>query len=358
MNFPVKITMQDKRPLFYAIAAAVLFGLTSPFSKLLLDDISPIALAGLLYLGGGLGLSLYLLVTYKVIKPEKKAASLEKRDWPWVLGATLAGGIAGPILMMLGLNLISGFATSLLLNLEGLCTTIIAIVIFRENAGRNLWLALLCMLAAGVLLSWDTSHSKFNILGPLLLVLATFCWGIDNNLTRQISEKNPAQIAAAKGLIAGTVSFSLALILKGKISFNISILYALLLGAFSYGISLVLFITALKGLGSSRTALFLSMGSFVGAVLSLIIFKNWNEWTFLPAFVLMAVGIWFIYHERHFHAHAHGLLTHTHTHRHDDLHHQHEHTEPVTGSHSHEHTHTPLTHTHVHWPDTHHRHAH
>ncbi len=349
----------DKKPLLYAIISAVLFGLSSPLAKLLLGDISPTALAGLLYLGAFAGLSLYSLVTYKRTESaESKATRLEKKDWPWLLGATAAGGIIAPIALMTGLNLISGFSASLLLNLEGLCTALIAVVVFKENAGRNLWLALLCMTAAGVFLSWDTSQGKFNIAGPLLILLATFCWGIDNNLTRHISEKNPVQITTIKGLLAGAVSFSIALILNLRISFDITILYALLLGAFSYGISLVFFIKALKGLGASRTGTFFSMGPFVGALASLIIFKNWNEWIILPAFLFMAVGIWFIVNERHVHTHLHPAVTHTHSHKHDDMHHTHEHQPAITGVHTHEHTHPELTHTHVHWPDTHHRHAH
>jgi drug/metabolite transporter (DMT)-like permease len=349
----------DKKPLLYAIISAVLFGVSSPLSKLLLGDIPPVALAGLLYLGAFAGLSIYSLATWKKAGTgANKAAPLEKKDWPWLLGATLAGGIIAPISMMLGLNLISGFSTSLLLNMEGVCTAIIAVIVFKENAGRNLWIALLCMTAAGVFLSWDTSQSKFNVLGPLLIVLATFCWGIDNNLTRQISEKSPLQITMIKGLIAGTVSLSAALILNQSVPLDISILYALLLGAFSVGISLVFFIKALKGLGASRTGTFFSTGPFVGAIASLIIFKNWNEWIIIPAFLFMAAGMWFIFNERHVHTHLHPFVTHIHSHRHDDLHHTHEHQPLVSGTHTHAHTHPELSHTHVHWPDTHHRHAH
>jgi drug/metabolite transporter (DMT)-like permease len=349
----------DKKPLVYAIIAAVLFGISSPLSKLLLADMPPVALAGFLYLGAFAGVFLYWFSTYKSTdSPENRAARLEKKDWPWLLTATLAGGIIAPICMMYGLSMISGFSASLLLNLEGIFTTLIAVAIFKENAGRNLWLALLLMTAAGVILSWDTSQNRFNIAGPLLMVLATFCWGIDNNLTRHISEKSPAQISMLKGLLAGIVSISLALILSMDIKFDITVLYALLLGAVSYGFSYVFYIQALKGLGASRTGTFFSMGPFIGALGSLVIFKNWNEWIILPAFLFMAGGLWFIFNERHSHSHIHAVVTHTHTHRHDDLHHTHEHQPPVQGTHSHEHTHDPLSHTHVHWPDTHHRHAH
>jgi drug/metabolite transporter (DMT)-like permease len=349
----------NKKPLIYVVLSAVLFGLSAPFSKLLLGDIPSVMLAGLLYLGAFLGLGLYSLIG-KQIKGlnDVKDAPLEKRDIPWLIGAILAGGVAAPISLMLGLNLISGFSASLLLNLEGICTAIIAVIIFRENAGRNLWLALLCMTAAGVMISWDPGQSKFNILGPLLVILATFCWGVDNNLTRQISEKNPVQITWIKGMVAGLISFSIAFTLGNRIAFSINILYALILGALSYGISLVLFIQALKGLGSSRTGAFFSMGPFIGALASLIIFRNQTDWLMLPAFLLMAVGIWLIVVERHAHVHTHSAVTHNHLHKHDDMHHLHTHPQSINGVHSHEHVHAELKHVHTHWPDTYHRHAH
>jgi drug/metabolite transporter (DMT)-like permease len=316
-------------------------------------------LAGLLYLGAFLGLVSYSQLAKRIhVLNQTKAEPLERKDIPWLIGAILAGGVAAPISLMMGLNLISGFSASLLLNLEGICTAIIAVIIFRENAGRNLWLALLCMTAAGVLISWDPAQSKFNILGPLLIVLATFCWGIDNNLTRQISDKNPIQITWIKGLVAGLISLSIAFVLGNSIAFSLNILYALILGALSYGISLVLFIHGLKGLGSSRTGAFFSMGPFIGALVSLLIFRNQIEWLMLPAFLFMALGIWLIVVERHDHVHTHSAVTHNHLHKHDDMHHLHTHPQSINGVHSHEHVHAELKHIHTHWPDTSHRHTH
>jgi len=349
----------NKKPLIYVILSAVLFGISTPFSKLLLGDIPSIMLAGLLYLGAFLGLALYSVLTRHFRELAKtRAESLEKKDIPWLIGAIIAGGVSAPISLMLGLNLISGFSASLLLNLEGICTALIAVIIFRENAGRSFWLALLCMTGAGVILSWDPGQSKFNILGPLLIVLATFCWGIDNNLTRQISEKSPIQITLIKGLAAGSISLSIALISGIRIDFNVNILYALILGALSYGLSLVFFIRALQGLGSSRTGAFFSMGPFIGALVSLIIFRNPTEWLMIPAFILMALGIGLIVGERHTHAHVHVPVIHTHSHKHDDMHHFHIHPQPVKGTHFHEHAHSEVSHIHAHWPDTSHRHAH
>jgi drug/metabolite transporter (DMT)-like permease len=349
----------NKRPLLFVILSAVLFGLSAPFSKMLLGEIPGIMLAGLLYLGAFLGLASYSLLSRKLQGHTlAKVESVGKRDIPWLIGAILTGGVAAPICLMLGLNLVSGFSASLLLNLEGICTAIIAVLIFRENAGRNLWLALLCMTTAGVMISWDPSQNKFSFWGPLLIVLATFCWGIDNNLTRQISEKNPVQITWIKGLVAGLISLSIALMLGNRIPFKLNILYALILGAFSYGISLVLFIQALKGLGSSRAGAFFSLGPFIGALVSLLIFSNQAQWLMIPTFLFMGLGAWLIVAERHSHAHLHAAVTHTHSHKHDDLHHLHIHPLPIQESHSHEHVHAELRHVHAHWPDTTHRHTH
>ena len=347
----------DRKPILYILISALLFGLSSPLAKLLLKDISPITLAGLLYLGAVLGLFLYSLITNK-ISSTVKAMRLERRDLPWLIGAIIAGGVIAPISQMIGLNLISGFSVSLLLNMEGVTTAIIAVFFFRENTGKRLWFALLCMTVAGVLLTWDSNQSKFNIVGPLLILLAVVCWGIDNNLTRQIADKNPIQITYIKGLVGGLISICVALILGKKIPSDVTLIFALLLGAFSYGISLVFFIKALAGLGSSRTGAFFSLGPFVGAIASIVILKDWIGWMMFPALVFMALGTWLISNERHEHIHTHPAVTHTHMHVHDDMHHLHTHPFAVQGSHSHEHTHLELHHVHTHWPDIQHRHLH
>jgi len=347
----------DRKPILYILISAFLFGLSSPLAKLLLKDISPITLAGLLYLGAFLGLFVYSLVAKKNAQ-EAKARRLEKRDLPWLFGAILAGGVIAPVCQMIGLNLISGFSVSLLLNLEGAATAVIAVFFFRENTGKRLWVALLLMTVAGVLLSWNPGQNKFRIAGPLLILLAVVCWGIDNNLTRQISDKNPIQITWIKGLVGGTISLGIALIMGKPIPLNFTLVFALLLGALSYGISLVFFIKALAGLGSSRTGAFFSLGPFVGALAAIVLLREWLGWIMFPALALMALGAWLISSEKHAHAHTHPAITHVHMHRHDDLHHLHKHPEGTPEPHSHEHIHPELNHIHAHWPDTQHRHMH
>src|SRR5512135_2838134 len=199
------------KPVPAVLIAAVLFGLSTPLAKILLADMAPVALAGLLYLGvfAGLGLTAVLRKTRPGSRPAREA-SLERKDVPWLAGAVLAGGVAGPIALLAGLNRISGFSASLLLNFEAVATAAIAVLVFGENAGRRLWSALALMTAAGVLLSWNTAQGRISAEGPVLVVLAMVCWGIDNNLTRHIADKDPVQIARIKGLAAGIVSTAAA----------------------------------------------------------------------------------------------------------------------------------------------------
>jgi len=320
---------------------------------------NPVSLAGLLYLGAFTGLFLYSLIRKIKSKNEDgKYAPLEKKDVPWLAGAVITGGILAPISLMIGLTLITGLSTSLLLNLEGVATAVIAVFLFKENAGARLWLALLCMTLAGIFLSWDPTQGKFSIIGPLLIVFAMFCWGLDNNLTRNISDKDPIQITQVKGLIGGSTSIVLALILGLYISFDFTIISALLLGFFSYGISIVFFIQALKGLGSFRTGAFFSFAPFIGAVVSLVLLREWIGWVIFPATGFMIIGLWLIISEKHAHIHIHPTVIHTHSHVHNDIHHLHTHAEPVRKEHTHEHIHTEMAHNHIHFPDIHHRHKH
>lgn len=348
----------NRQPLTYIFISAVLFGISPPLAKLLVKDIPPVALAGLLYFGAFVGLSLYSLLRRNDSAPGMRSANLKRSDFPWLVGAVLSGGIIAPICLMFGLSRISGFSTSLLLNLEGIFTAVIAVLFFKEKAGKRLWLALICMTAAGVFLTWDSSQGKFNLLGPLLVILSMLFWGIDNNLTRNISARNPIQITRIKGLASGAASISLAYFLGMPIRWDLSILYALLLGAFSYGISLVYFIKSLEGLGSFRTGIFFSLAPFIGAVTSLFLLQEWIGWVMFPAMLLTVFGVWLISTEDHSHLHRHQEDVHTHLHHHADRHHTHEYPGIVHEPHVHEHRHLEEYHVHSHWPDTHHRHEH
>jgi drug/metabolite transporter (DMT)-like permease len=349
----------NRLPLVFAVASAVLFGMGTPFAKLLLGDIPPVALAGLLYLGALVGLSLYDI--FRRITSDQQEVSksrLGRNDAPWLAGAIVAGGIVAPISLMTGLTMISGFSASLLLNLEGAATAIIATMLFKEHLGRRIVLVILCMTAAGVLLSWNPEEDVFAVTGPLLLIVAAVGWGLDNNFTRNICGKDPVQIAQIKGLVAGCTSIALALALGWNVRISSDIIWALVLGSLSYGASLVLFVLALQGLGASRTGAFFTLGPFVGAAVSVVLLNESLGWIMLPAAVLMLGGVVAMLYERHSHVHQHEEMTHVHLHSHGDFSHNHCHPDPVREPHVHEHTHLAEDHYHPHWPDIHHRHAH
>jgi len=347
-----------RSPYLPAVLSAVLFGLSTPLAKLLLRDVSPLILAGGLYLGAFLGLSVFDLGRRLAGRKEAKTAALTSRDLPWLAGAIVAGGVIGPICLLFGLVRLRGVTASLLLNLEAAATAVIAVVLFHEHAGRRLWFALAVMTGAGVLLSWDTASGAFVWSGALLILAAMTAWGFDNNLTRTISGKDPVRIAQIKGLVAGTFSLLLAVSFGQRIPAGPGLAYALVVGALGYGLSLVLYIGALARLGAFRAGAVFGAAPFVGALASLAILGDRPTWPMAAGAALMILGTTAIFGERHIHLHRHSPLVHAHAHRHDDGHHGHDHRGPAGGTHSHEHAHEETEHAHGHWPDLHHRHGH
>jgi drug/metabolite transporter (DMT)-like permease len=344
------------RSVLSALLAAALFGASTPFAKLLTGEVSPILLAGLLYVGSGVGLTLVRLVRDR----GWKASCLLPSEWPWLLGAILFGGVLGPVALLFGLTSTSGSTASLLLNLEAVLTAVIAWVVFKENADRRIVFGMLAIVAGGVVLSWPTGKADVtNWAGPLMIALACLCWAIDNNLTRKVSASDALFIAGSKGMIAGAVNCLLALSL-GAIMPNAGIVLATMsIGLLGYGISLVLFVLALRGLGTARTGAYFSTAPFIGAAVALALLGESTDQTFWLAAGLMAGGVWLHLTEHHEHEHAHEPLEHHHTHTHD-AHHQHQHAfewDPDT-PHAHRHEHGVIVHKHPHFPDIHHRHAH
>ncbi len=301
----------------FVLASAVLFGLSVPLAKVLIADVPPVSLAGLLYFGAFLGLSIFGLAG---VRGAGKKPSLDKKEAPWLAFVVLFGGVLGPVFLMLGLSQVSGSAASLLLNLEGVATALIASAIFREFTGRRFWIALFCMTAAGLLLSWNRGESGFSLAGPIYVVLAMFFWGLDNNFTRKITSMEPVEIAKVKCFFAGVINLGIGFLLGAKLALGASLLFAVLVGTFSYGVSLVLFIHALRAWGAARTGAFFSVAPFVGAISSVLILDESIGWNLLPAFVLMAAGAWLIISEKHAHGHYHGGTYHIHEHLHDEEH--------------------------------------
>ncbi len=335
-----------------ALVAALLFGAGTPLAKLLLDAVNPWMLAGLLYLGSGLGLALYRRLT------RAPAVRLRRDDAFWFAGAILAGGVAGPVLLMLGLNGMPASGASLLLNAEGVFTALLAWFAFKENFDRRIALGMGAIVAGALVLSWP-GQARFAGWWPTLAILgACFAWGIDNNLTRKISLADATWIASVKGLASGSVNLILATALGAAMPALPQLAGAMAVGFLAYGVSLALFVIGLRHLGTARTGAYFSVAPFFGAFLALFMGEPATA-PLLVAGALMALGTWLHLTERHEHAHHHIEGWHEHGHVHDE-HHQHRHDVPVTPGtdHSHPHLHQPLAHTHPHFPDAHHRHGH
>lgn len=342
-----------------ALGAAFLFGASTPFAKQLighgLATASPFLLAGLLYLGSGLGLTLVRLVRDR----GWKSAGLPRNEWPWLLGAIAFGGVVGPLLLMVGLARTSAATASLLLNLEAVLTAVLAWLVFRESTDRRIVLGMVLIVAGGAVLAWPSGDAQASGLGPLALAGACLAWAIDNNLTRKVSASDALFIAGSKGLMAGCVNTGLGFAL-GAAWPTVGLLSAsMLIGFLGYGLSLVLFVLALRGLGTARTGAYFSTAPFVGAALSIAVFGEPTSGVFWVATALMAAGVWLHLTEHHTHDHAHTALSHAHRHRHD-AHHQHTHDFEWDGvePHTHVHDHAELQHQHAHFPDIHHRHLH
>ena len=341
-----------------ALAAALLFGASAPIAKLLLGEIKPIPLAAFLYLGSGLGLSAVKLYQRFGERDEAQEAQIRRADLPWLLGAILAGGVAAPITLLFSLQNTPAATASLLLNFEGVATTLIAFVAFNEAISRRAWGAIGLMTLASILLSLNLNGEWGFSLGALGILAACVLWGLDNNFTRNICAKDPLVIVTIKGLGAGSFSLVLALIQGHEFPSWGSILGALGLGSLSYGVSIVLFIHAMRGLGAARTSALFSTAPIAGILLSFIFFQEMPGWLFVIALPIMVVGAVLFVNEAHEHAHTHTRMMHDHAHSHEDDHHAHAHAGDFSGKHSHPHRHASLTHTHPHMPDIHHRHIH
>ncbi|WP_159834932.1 DMT family transporter [Burkholderia sp. 8Y] len=348
------------RAITTALAAAALFGAATPIAKLLLGTLSPFMVAGLFYLGSGVGLGVGIAArAFRKRGAQASTHRIKRTEIPWLLGAIAAGGVAGPALLMLGLTSTPAATASLLLNLEGVLTALIAWVVFRENVDVRVFLGMVAIIAGGVMLSWQGPGEAGISLGPLLIAGACFCWAIDNNLTRKVSTNDAMVIACAKGLVAGTVSLAIAFAMGSSPPSAMTAGLAMLTGLAGYGISLVLFVLALRDLGTARTGAYFSVAPLFGVTVSLAIWPHLPEGSFWIAAIFMALGVWLHVREHHEHEHTHEMLEHTHRHRHD-AHHQHSHDFPYSGDepHTHAHVHLPITHSHAHYPDIHHRHRH
>jgi drug/metabolite transporter (DMT)-like permease len=339
-----------------ALASAVLFGVTTPIAKQLLAGTQPLLIAGLLYLGSGVGVSVLRLIQDR----GWSATGLTARDWPWLMASVVVGGIIAPALLMTGLARADAAAASLLLNLEVVFTAVLAWWVFKEPANRRVVLGLAAIFAGGLIL---VRPAQFAVSGsPLALGLigaACLCWALDNNLTRKVSAGDARMLAGIKGLVAGVTNTVLALALGAVLPPLTHVLFTLSLGFLGYGLSLVMYIVALRELGTARAGAYFATAPFIGAAVAIFMSGQSGDVGFWLAAVCMGVGVWLHVTESHEHVHLHEPLTHSHSHTHDD-HHGHAHEFDWKGDepHTHEHKHGRLRHGHAHYPDIHHRHGH
>lgn len=350
--------MSNNPGVLAAISAGVLFGASTPLAKSLIHGIDPWMLAGLLYLGSGVGLGAYRALRYFLRAPHTDRASLRVADRWWLAAAISAGGIVGPVLMMYGLRATTASSASLLLNLEGVFSILIAWFVFRENFDRRVALGVVAITAGAALLSLNRGLVWDNAAGAAAIAGACLAWALDNNFTRKVALSDVTHIAMLKGLVAGAVNVAIALALGRSLPSAAATLAAGAVGLGGYGLSLVLFVIALRFLGTARTGAYFSIAPFVGALIAVAFYNEPVTIQLLCAAGLMVAGLGLHLSERHEHEHTHACLTHSHLHVHD-VHHQHDHIgQADVQPHVHLHTHAPLRHAHPHYPDEHHRHEH
>ncbi len=340
-----------------ALGSAVLFGAGTPLAKALLDQVSPWMLAGLLYLGSGVGLAIYRVAR------GAKWPRMNPGEMRWLVAAVVCGGVLAPVLLMYGLSAMAASHAALLLNAEAVLTAVLAWVVFKENFDKRIAVGMAAIVAGALILSLPTpgvgagAWSIASLWPSVAVLLACFFWALDNNFTRKVSLTDASWIACVKGLTAGVTNLLLAFALGAQIPDVTKVAAAMLVGFGAYGVSLALFVLALRHLGTSRAGAYFSTAPFVGALIAVLFLGEPVTWQLITAAVLMAAGIWLHLTEHHAHTHTHEAMDHEHPHTHD-AHHAHDHLPAVKGEHSHAHRHEPLTHTHPHYPDAHHRHDH
>lgn len=345
-----------KTGLHSAVLSALLFGISPVACKAIVGEMPSALLAGLLYVGSGLGLTAVVLRERTGVRGVLAALSWRQRGN--LAGAVVAGGVAAPLFLAYGIRHGTAVEVSLLLNFETVATTVLAWLIFHEHIGYRVWIGKILIVGASILVVLTGSEELKLSMPGLCVLAACLLWGIDNNLTRELESMPAPLLACIKGWSAGTFNILLFLVFFRSQVTVPQVTGALAIGALSYGASLVLFIHALREIGSARTSTWFASGPFIGTILSVLLLGERPPGEYWAAALVMLSGMFFLYGEAHRHLHRHEPLAHSHPHVHDE-HHRHGH--EVTGDedrHDHFHVHEPLTHSHVHWPDIHHRHTH
>lgn len=335
-----------------AVLSALLFGMAAPLSKLLLDNLNYFLLAGLLYLGAAAGLSPFSLSRSRV-----KIERIDNKNILRIVGSIIFGGLLGPVFLLLGLKIANAASVSLWLNLELVATAVLGWLFFKDYLDIRGWIGVGGAILAGVLITVHEGHS--GLLAALFVILACICWGMDNHYTALIDAITPTQMTILKGLGAGSLNCVIGIFISpGMPEFKV-LVWALVVGVFCYGLSIVLYITAAHSLGATRSQILFSSSPFFGAFFSVLLLSERLSWIQAIAALILAVSIVSIILQKHSHIHGHLETEHIHWHRHDDPHHSHEHVSPFGDrGHVHLHRHKELKHSHFHFPDLHHRHDH
>ncbi len=349
----------NRTAVLYALASAALFGISTPAAKVLVGSVHPAVLAGLLYCGAGIGVAALRRALLPAVVSRAPEVGLTRSELPWLACAVGAGGVVGPVLLMIGLAYTDAAAASLLLTLEGAATALMAWFIFHENFDRRIALGMACLVAGATVLSWTDTPTLGIVIGPLAIVGACLAWGLDNNLTRKVSLADPLLIVELKGLIAGPVNLVLGISIGATMPGLSAILTAGVVGFLGYGVSLALFVLALRYLGTARTGAYFSTAPFLGSAAAVIGLGEPVTSQLVIAGLLMAFGVWLHLTEHHEHEHLHEPMAHAHPHLHDE-HHQHAHgpLDAPGEPHTHFREHGRIDHSHPHTPDMHHSHRH
>jgi drug/metabolite transporter (DMT)-like permease len=336
-----------------AILSAALFGAATPASKLLLDDFTPFQLAGLLYLGAAIGVAPTAWQGGRFRLPARDDRTNRYR----LLGAVLSGGVAGPVLLLLGLRSAEASSVALWLNFELAATALLGVLVFREHIGRLGWGGVAAAFAGAGILAFGGGVA--GTMAACFVIAACLCWGLDNHLTALIDGITPSQSTFWKGLVAGVTNLAIGVVLAPLSTAGWPVIAALLVGVLAYGASIVLYISAAQRLGATRAQIAFASAPFFGVLLSVVLLAEPITMAHLIAGTLFITAIALFTLEQHSHRHTHPAIEHEHAHRHDDGHHDHAHPGlPPSTRHSHRHRHEPMEHAHPHWPDLHHRHSH
>lgn len=349
------INLQMKRTAIIAgLLSGLLFGIATPFSKILLDNLNSFQLAGLLYLGAGIAMVPAIMKTGSPVM-----LLFSRRNVGRTIGIVLFGGLLGPLLLLMGLQAANAASVSIWLNMELVATAILGVLVFKDSLDKLTWIGVALTVLAGVITSFGEGIS--GLASALLIAAACFCWGIDNHLTALTDGATPHAVTFVKGVVAGTVNLLIGISISDGSAAAGSILGALAVGAFSYGLSIVLYVTAAQNIGATRGQILFSTAPLWGVILCYAFFQDTFHWTHIVSIVLLTLAVVVINMVSHAHPHTHDIIEHIHYHKHNDGHHTHSHEDgsiSANRGHSHLHVHNALTHEHPHYPDLHHRHKH